>query len=258
MPWRLSCAAAGFETLATLKLTWSTPGGNMRTTASPAGIAMQVAPYRLSGAVYGTLLNHRTAVESLGDAIDKPPYKTAPRAPVLYIKPRNTLAASGDAVLVPTDADELEAGGCLGVVIGRTACRLTEANALDHMAGYLIVNDVSVPHAVYYRPSIRLKARDGFCPLGAFTVRAKVKDPNALTIRTYTDGVLVQTAATADLVRSVERLLADVTEFMTLAPGDVLAMGVAAPAPRVKAGQTVRIEIDGLGTLSNVFSRTPT
>jgi len=230
----------------------------MRATTSPADIAMQVPPYRLSGVVYGALLNHRTAVAALGDAIDQPPYKAAPKAPVLYIKPRNTLAASGDAVVVPTDADELEAGACLGVVIGRTASRLTEANALDHVAGYLIVNDVSVPHAVYYRPSIRLKARDGFCPLGAFAARSQVKNPNALTIRTYIEGVQVQAASTADLVRSVEHLLADVTEFMTLAPGDVLTMGVAGPAPRVRAGQTVSIEIDGLGTLSNAFSRMPT
>jgi 5-oxopent-3-ene-1,2,5-tricarboxylate decarboxylase/2-hydroxyhepta-2,4-diene-1,7-dioate isomerase len=68
------------------------------------------------------------------------------------------------------------------------------------------------------------------------------------------DGALVQTASTADLIRPVARLLADVTEFMTLAPGDVLALGAAAPAPRVRAGQIFRIEIDGLGSLSNPFT----
>lgn len=227
----------------------------MLVTANPAGIAMQVAPYRLSGVVYGALLNHSTAFAALGDAVDQPPYNAAPKAPVLYCKPRNTLAASGDRVVVPGDADELEAGACLGVVIGRTACRLTEADALDHVAGYLIVNDVSMPHAVFYRPSIRLKARDGFCPLGAFVPRAQVTDPDALAIRTFIDGELAQTANTAGLVRPVSRLLADVTEFMTLAPGDVLAVGAASPVPRVRAGQTVRIEIDGLGALTNTFSK---
>jgi 5-oxopent-3-ene-1,2,5-tricarboxylate decarboxylase/2-hydroxyhepta-2,4-diene-1,7-dioate isomerase len=74
-----------------------------------------------------------------------------------------------------------------------------------------------------------------------------------MTIRTYVDGVLVQTAGTADLIRPAARLLADVTEFMTLAPGDVLALGAAAPAPRVRSGQISRIEIDGLGSLSNLF-----
>lgn len=216
-------------------------------------VTMDIAPYRLTGTVYGTLLNHRTAVAAMGDAMELPPYKAAPKAPVLYVKPRNTLAASGDVVMVPVAVAELEVGACLGVVIGRTACRLTEDNALEHVAGYLIVNDVSVPHPNYYRPSIRYKARDGFCPLGPVTARARVQDPNALTIRTLIDGVMVQEVSTADLVRSVQRLLVDVTEFMTLIPGDVLAVGVAAPAPRVHVGQTVSIEIDGLGTLSNTF-----
>jgi 5-oxopent-3-ene-1,2,5-tricarboxylate decarboxylase/2-hydroxyhepta-2,4-diene-1,7-dioate isomerase len=88
----------------------------------------------------------------------------------------------------------------------------------------------------------------------AVIARAAVADPDSLTIRTYVDRVLVQEASTADLVRSVARLLSDVTDFMTLRPGDVLAVGVARPAPRVRAGQTVDIEIDGLGTLSNPFA----
>jgi 5-oxopent-3-ene-1,2,5-tricarboxylate decarboxylase/2-hydroxyhepta-2,4-diene-1,7-dioate isomerase len=122
------------------------------------------------------------------------------------------------------------------------------------VAGYLIVNDVNVPHDTFYRPSIRFKARDGFCPLGPAVVpRNAIEDPDALTLRTHVDGVLVQTASTADLVRSAATLLADVTEFMTLIPGDVLALGVAWPAPRVRAGQRVAISADALGTLSNKF-----
>ena len=212
------------------------------------------APYRLTGTVYGTLLNHRTAVAALGGAMSQPPYKAAPKAPVLYVKPRNTLAASEDVVSVPAEVAELEVGACLGLVIGQTACWLTESNALEHVAGYLVVNDISVPHPNYYRPSVRYKARDGFCPLGAVTARAHISDPNALTIRTYIDDQLVQTASTAELMRSVQRLLVDVTEFMTLVPGDILATGVAAPAPRVRAGQTVSIKIDGVPTLSNSFA----
>ena len=80
---------------------------------------MEVAPYRLSGRVYGTLMNHRSALQVLGDAVTAPPYKAAPQAPVLYIKPRNTLSGP---VVVPPETGELEVGACLGVVIGRTAC----------------------------------------------------------------------------------------------------------------------------------------
>jgi 5-oxopent-3-ene-1,2,5-tricarboxylate decarboxylase/2-hydroxyhepta-2,4-diene-1,7-dioate isomerase len=226
----------------------------------PAGgrlipIPCDVPPYRLSGAVYGTLLNHRSALAALGDAVNHPPYNGAPKAPVLFIKPRNTLARSGDAVLIPAGTAELEVGASLGLVIGRTACKVLKAQALDYVAGYLIVADISIPHAGYHRPSIRFKARDGYCPLGpVVTPRAAVANPDALIVRTCIDGRLVQSASTADLIRQAARLLADVTEFMTLAPGDVLALGAAAPAPRARADQTVTIEIDGLGRLENMFT----
>lgn len=217
-------------------------------------LEFDVAPYRLSGVVYGTLLNHEPALAALGDTAHLPPYKAPPRAPVLYVKPRNTLAAHGDAVTVPADAPELEVGASLGIVIGRTACRVSEAEALDHVAGYTIVNDVSVPHESFYRPSIRFKARDDFCPIGPVLVpRAQLPNPDALTVRVSVDGELVHATTTGERRRPVARLLADVTEFMTLSPGDVLLLGVAAGAPRVRAGQQVRIEIEGLGQLDNHF-----
>jgi len=215
-------------------------------------VPMEVAPYRLSGRVYGTLVNHRSALELLGDSVNAAPYKAAPAAPVLYIKPRNTLTGP---VVVPNDVEELEIGAHLGVVIGRTACALSEQNALDFVAGYLIVCDVSVPHSVYYRPSIRFKARDGFCPMGPTVVpRAAVPNPDDLQIKVFVDDDLRQSVTTRDLVRPVPRLLADVTDFMTLSPGDVLAVGAAAPAPRARAGQKVAIEIDGVGRLETSFT----
>jgi 5-oxopent-3-ene-1,2,5-tricarboxylate decarboxylase / 2-hydroxyhepta-2,4-diene-1,7-dioate isomerase len=219
-------------------------------------IPFDVPPYRLSGAVYGTLMNHRSALTLLGDAVNRPPYNAPPKGPVLYIKPRNTLALSGSVVSIPRGIPELEVGACVGMVIGRTACKIAESRALDYVAGYLIVADVTIPHDSFHRPSIRFKARDGFCPLGPHvTARAVLANPDALTIRTYVDEVPVQTVGTADMIRPAARLLADVTEFMTLAPGDVLALGTAAPVPRVRPGQTSRIEIDGLGSLSNSFAQ---
>jgi 5-oxopent-3-ene-1,2,5-tricarboxylate decarboxylase/2-hydroxyhepta-2,4-diene-1,7-dioate isomerase len=226
----------------------------MQADSSCFPITFDVSPYRLSGVVYGTLMNHRSALAALGGAVNRPPYNAPPKAPVLYIKPRNSLAPPGSVVSVPRGAAELEIGACLGMVIGRTACNVSESQAMDHVAGYLIVADVSVPHESLHRPSIRFKARDGFCPLGPkVTARMAVANPDALIIRTFIDEVLVQSAGTADSIRSAARLLADVTEFMTLAPGDVLALGAAAPAPRVRPGQTSRIEIDGLGSLTNTF-----
>ncbi|KZT15135.1 2-hydroxyhepta-2,4-diene-1,7-dioate isomerase [Acidovorax sp. GW101-3H11] len=220
--------------------------------SNPCHLEFDVAPYRLSGVVYGTLLNHEPAIASLGPAAELPPYKAPAKAPVLYIKPRNTLAGLGDAVVVPADAPELEIGASLGIVIGRTACRVAPEQALDHVAGYTIVNDISVPHGLFYRPSIRFKARDGSCPIGPMVVPCSaVGNPDALDVRVWVDGALVHATTTGERRRTVARLLADVTEFMTLSPGDVLMLGVSADAPRVRAGQQVRIEIKGLGQLDN-------
>ena len=217
-------------------------------------IPCDVPPFRLSGAVYGALLNHRSVLSVLGEAAKLPPYGAPPVAPVLYIKPRNTLALPGEAVRIPAGTPLLEVGASLGLVMGRTACRVSASSALEYVAGYLIVADVSVPQASHHRPSIRFRARDGFCPLGpAVIARAAVANPDALTIRAFVDGTLVHTAATADMIRPAARLLADVTEFMTLGPGDVLALGAAGPAPRVRSGETLRIEIDEVGSLSIPF-----
>jgi 5-oxopent-3-ene-1,2,5-tricarboxylate decarboxylase/2-hydroxyhepta-2,4-diene-1,7-dioate isomerase len=206
--------------------------------------------------VYGTLLNHRDALAALGDQVNTVPYKAPPKAPVLYIKPRNTVVGHRVPVVVPADVDELEIGATLGVVIGHTASRVAVAEALAFVAGYTVVNDISVPHASVYRPSMRFKCRDGFCPIGpALVARAHVNNPDALAIDVAIDGKTVQRSSTAGLVRPVARLIADVSEFMTLFPGDVLTVGVAAGAPRARAGQTVTITIPGVGRLENTLVR---
>jgi 5-oxopent-3-ene-1,2,5-tricarboxylate decarboxylase/2-hydroxyhepta-2,4-diene-1,7-dioate isomerase len=212
----------------------------------PELVACDVAPYRLSGVVLGPLLNHRPAWAALGDA--------ASQAPVLQVKPRNTLVGDGASVVVPADAPALEVGASLGLVIGQTACRVNEADALAVLAGYTVVNDVRVPHESHYRPAVRQRARDGFCPIGPAVVPAHaVPDPDALRVATWIDDVLVHVTDTAERVRGVARLIADVSEFMTLQPGDVLMLGPSAGAPPVRAGQRVRIVIDGVGTLQTVF-----
>ena len=206
------------------------------------------------GTVYGSLLNHAGALAVLGDAVHAPPYKAPPRAPVLYIKPRNTLTGHRAAVAVPADVPEVEIGATLGIVIGRTASRLRADDALDWVGGYTIVNDLTVPHASLYRPALRFRCRDGFCPIGPWVVpRAAVRDPDALAITVSIDGEVVQHASTGGRIRPAARLLADVTEFMTLRPGDVLCIGVASGAPRARAGQRVSVAIDGLGTLENTL-----
>ena len=217
-------------------------------------LQFDVPPYRLSGTVYGTLLNSAASLAALGDAVNAAPYKAAPKAPVLYVKPRNTLAVNGDRVAVPPSAGELQVGATLGLVIGRTACRVSETDALSYLAGYTAVIDFSVPHESFYRPSVRFKALDGSCVVGPSVVPAnRIPDPDRLPIKVYVDGALAQSSSTAGMVRNAARLLADVTEFMTLAPGDILLLGVPAGAPHAKPAQSVTVEIEGIGRLENVL-----
>lgn len=205
-----------------------------------------------NGTVIGTLLNHRDALAALGDAVNLPPYKAPPKAPVLYIKPRNTHIGHGGAIVVPAGVDALEMGATLGIVIGETICRASEADALNSVAGYIVCNDVSVPHDSYYRPSLRFKCRDTFLAIGPRIAGARqVADPDALSLSVMIDGAIVQRSSTAGVQRGVARLIAEVSEFMTLSPGDVLMLGVPAGAPRARAGQHVSITIEGVGTLTN-------
>lgn len=204
----------------------------------------------VTGVVYGTLLNFRGALAALGDSVHTPPYQAPPSAPILYIKPANTLAAHGSAVELAPGESAVEIGAALGIVIGRRATRIDAARADDYIAGYTVVSDVSVPHASYYRPAVRHKCRDGYCPIGPWvTPREAAGDPGALDIVVRINGEARQRNHTANLIRPVAQLLADVTAFMSLEAGDVLLAGVPEGAPLAGAGDSVEIEIARVGCL---------
>jgi len=206
----------------------------------------------ITGTVFGTLLNYKGALASLGKAVNDKPYNAPPIAPILYIKPANTFNRYGADIPMPDGLSRLEIGAALGLVIGKQAVAVDEENALTYVAGYTIVNDVSVPHASVYRPAVQHKARDGFCPIGPWIIdRPEVDNPDDLTIRVFINDKLQQENSTSNLIRSTSRLLADVTEFMTLNPGDVLLVGVPEDAPQAKIGDEIRIEIADIGSLEN-------
>lgn len=220
--------------------------------AEAAGCAV---PVPVAGTVYGALMNDPATLAALGAAVQAAPYKAAPQAPVLQVKPRNTWVGHGGTVRLPPGAEALRLGASLGVLIGRVACRLDEASALDAVAGYTVVNDLSVANdspGRHYRPALRFKAADGLCPIGPWVrAAAALPDPDGLAVRTWVDGELVQQGTTGGRVRGVARLLAEVTEFMTLQPGDLLVLGPADDTPQVRAGQWVEIEIEGVGRLAH-------
>ncbi|WP_019937119.1 fumarylacetoacetate hydrolase family protein [Bordetella sp. FB-8] len=218
-------------------------------TFAPPSLFYDDPPYRLSGVVYGPLLNQRCALERLGDAVDQPPYKGAPKGPVLYMKPRNTLACDGQRIAVPDGVQAMRVGATLGLVVGRTACRVSAATALDHVAGLVLVADLTVPHDTFYRPSAPFVARDASCFIGPRIIPlAQVGDPNAVTLSVRV-GETHATACLADMVRPAARLLADVTEFMTLSVGDLLLLGTCADMPLLGRGQAFVIGAPGMDEL---------
>ena len=201
----------------------------------------------VSGTVYGVVLNDHASLRKIGnDTLEASPYKGAPKAPAMYIKPANTRVACGSVVELPAGASNVEVGATIGLVIGRAAARLTRDNALEAVAGIVIAADLSLPHASYYRPAIREKCFDGSLPIGS--VKPLVDLAN-LRLRTEFDGLVVEQRSLADLVRDPAQLLVDVTEFMTLAEGDVLLVGVSYQAPQAAAGSQVKITAEGVGSL---------
>lgn len=203
--------------------------------------------------VVGCALNFKGAWAAMEPAMHKEPHFKPPAHAVLYLKPPNTQEPSGPTVVLPADVPEVEVGATLGVVIGSSASRLTEQEAMDFVWGYAVVNDVTVPHTAMLRPPIRQKCRDTFCRIDDPVPKSRVPDPGKLEIRAYVNGELKGTGNTSNLVRSVPQLLAEITEFMSLETGDIVLVGVPEGMPRVRAGDSYAIEIDGVGRLDGVI-----
>jgi 5-oxopent-3-ene-1,2,5-tricarboxylate decarboxylase/2-hydroxyhepta-2,4-diene-1,7-dioate isomerase len=204
-----------------------------------------------TGLVYGVLLNDTRALSTLEGALTQPPYNAPPRAPVLYIKPWNTHAGHGAQVALPRGEAEVEVLGSVGAVIGAQATRVTEADALRCLRGFTIVADLSLPQRSYHRPPVREKCFDASCPMGPWIVaRDLVPDPGTLEVRVSVSGEMRQQRSLRELLRPMPRLIADVSAFLTLYPGDVLLAGVPHEGPRARAGDAVAIEVPGVGRLA--------
>ncbi len=191
------------------------------------------------GTVYGTLLNFRREWDLWAPRMTQDPHKAPPKAPVLYVKSANTFCPAGQDLLLQDGVSEVDIGATLGLVIGAQA----------QVVGAALLNDWSVPHTSYYRPPVKFRCRDGFLGLPAQVTAGQVQDWAALQLEVRRNGELVQTVQLGDLMRNIPTLLADVGEFMTLQPGDVLMVGTDCLAdgtrPRAKAGDRVEISASG-------------
>lgn len=196
------------------------------------------------GTVYGTLLNFRGEIQAWAPKMHEAPYKAPPKAPVLYIKPANTWSHDGAAIPVPARAPQVEVGATIAMIM----------QAPGRVGGWRLMNDLSLPHASFFRPPVKFRCLDGFLGVGDTLLPAGPEvDPSRFVLDVRINGVLMQTVRFDALVRDAKQLLADVSEFMTLGAGDALMLGCDVGRPLAQVGDRIEISAPGFGTLANTL-----
>ncbi|EOV6159750.1 4-hydroxyphenylacetate degradation bifunctional isomerase/decarboxylase [Enterobacter ludwigii] len=201
----------------------------------------------MKGTVFAVALNHQSQRDAWRDAFEKAPYNTPPKTAVWFIKPHNTVIRTGDPIPFPPGETVLS-GATVALVVGKTARNVPVDEAAEYIAGYALANEVSLPEESFYRPAIKAKCRDGFCPLGEL---AAVDHVDNLTIVTEINGREADHWNTADLQRNAAELLSALSEFATLSPGDAILLGTPHSRVPLQPGDRVRILAKGFPSLEN-------
>jgi 2-keto-4-pentenoate hydratase/2-oxohepta-3-ene-1,7-dioic acid hydratase in catechol pathway len=196
--------------------------------------------------------NYAEHAKELGDDV--------PTEPLVFGKFANTLIGPGEAIVLPPEATHTDAEAELAVEIGRGGHRIAEADALDHIRGYRCANDVSARNIQYTESQwTRAKGFDTFCPLGDRLVPvSELGDGSGLRVIQRLNGDVLQDGSTDDLIFSVPFLVAYLSNAFTLEPGDLILTGTPPgvgyardPKVTLKPGDTVEVEVEGIGVLSN-------
>jgi 2-keto-4-pentenoate hydratase/2-oxohepta-3-ene-1,7-dioic acid hydratase in catechol pathway len=182
--------------------------------------------------------------------------KGLPEQPLMFLKPPSAMVASGGQIERPGGFARVDHEGELGVVIGQRARRVRRDRALDYVMGLTCVNDVTVRDLQKKDGQwTRAKGFDTFCPIGPRIVAGL--DPSNLHLVTRVNGEVRQDSSTSDLIFDVPTLIAFVSEHMTLEKGDVISTGTPAGVGNLVPGDTVEIEIEGIGILRNTVVSRP-
>jgi 5-oxopent-3-ene-1,2,5-tricarboxylate decarboxylase / 2-hydroxyhepta-2,4-diene-1,7-dioate isomerase len=198
-------------------------------------------------------LNHTSRVEEFG--------ATLPDAPTFFHKPVSSLNSHEGDIVRPERCEWLNYEGEIAIVIGRTTRNVSRDRAWDHIAGYTVANDYGLHD---FRDTdagsmLRVKGSDTLCPLGPGMVSADAWDPREpKRLRTLVNGEVVQDGSTGEMTWDMAYLVADLARTITLEPGDVILSGTPANSRPVQPGDTVEVEVEGLGTLRNRIVTGPT
>jgi 2-keto-4-pentenoate hydratase/2-oxohepta-3-ene-1,7-dioic acid hydratase in catechol pathway len=211
-----------------------------------------VLPIERPGKIVCVGLNYRDHAEEQGAPL--------PEAPLLFAKWQNALIGPGEPILIPPVVTKCDYEAELGVVIGTRVRNVSLDNALDSVAGYTCVNDVSARDLQFADGQwTRGKSPDTFCPVGPRLVpRDDVPDPQQLAIRAVLNGETMQESSTSNMIFGVAALIAYITRTITLEPGDLIATGTPAgvgafrtPPVFMQPGDEITIEVEGIGKLTN-------
>lgn len=181
-----------------------------------------------------------------------------PNEPILFMKATSSVSGPNDPIIIPKDSVKTDWEVELAFVIGKKASYVDESEAMDHVAGYCLHNDVSEREFQLERGGTWDKGKgcDTFAPLGPWMVtRDEISDPHNLRLWLSVNGVMMQDGNTDDLIFSIPQLVAYISRFMTLLPGDIVSTGTPAgvglgftPPVYLKPGDVVELGIDGLGS----------
>lgn len=218
----------------------------------PLAQAQLQAPVQMPPKILAIGLNYADHIKEMG--------RTEAGYPIWFNKQRTCVAGPGAAIVKPDDSDALDYEGELVAVIGRGGRYLSEADSIGAVAGFMIGNDVSVRDWQRASPTFIMgKSFDSHGPTGPWiATRDEIPDPQALSIRTSVNGELRQDASTRLMLRPVAEQIAFLSRHFTLEPGDLIFTGTPAgvgagfdPPRFLNVGDTVRIEIEGIGVLEN-------
>jgi 2-keto-4-pentenoate hydratase/2-oxohepta-3-ene-1,7-dioic acid hydratase in catechol pathway len=173
-----------------------------------------------------------------------------PRIPLIFLKPPSSIIASGETILLPPQSAQVEHEAELVAVIGKRGRNITTESAREHVLGYTIGNDVTARDLQKTDGQwTRAKGFDTFCPFGPWIDTDF--DPSDALVTCRVNGQMRQLASTRDMVFSISVLIAYISSAMTLEPGDLVFTGTPSGVSQLRAGDTVEVEVDGLGLLRN-------
>lgn len=209
-------------------------------TVARAGVSF-VAPLR-PGKVVCVGRNYRAHAKELGNEV--------PAEPLLFIKPQTSVIGPGDDIVLPPQSQRVEHEGELAVLIGKTLFDAKPDQVASHIAGYLCANDVTARDLQKKDGQFtRGKGFDTFCPLGPWIATDRPGPDTAITVRV--NGAQKQRGHLRDMVFGIDELLSFISGIMTLEPGDIVLTGTPEGVGPLVTGDTVEVEIDGIGTLRN-------